>query len=122
MNFNIADKKIMISYLQATSNEITLDILAYKMLDLSPEKANFIPRPTKLLKYSKSITIKIFIFFWKHILCDIFFSIQFLNLFLLKLNTEKINISIMRNKSVGIAYSDRAMDVINKKNCGISPK
>lgn len=121
MNFKMVDKRRLVSYFQATSNEIALDVLCYKAMNVSPKAGNYMPRPTKLLKYSNKYFIKILKIFWIYILGDVLFLKQFLSYLLKKTKMPKSEV-IIKNSSVGIAFSDRAMDIINKKNCDISPE
>lgn len=120
---NVADKRTLVNYLQATGNEIGLDLLVYKMMGITPEEGNYVPRPSKLLKYSNKAIVSIFRIFWIYILSSTLFTVQFLSYLIKKIRLKESNVNlIINNKSVGIAYSDRAIDIINEKNCGTSPE
>jgi hypothetical protein len=124
MNFTMIDKRRLVSYFQATSNEIALDVFCYKVMNVSPKAGNYIPyipRPTKLLKYANKNFIQILKIFWIYILGHVLFLKQFFSYLIKKIITDKSG-GIKKNSSVGIAFSDRAMDIINKKNCDTSPE
>lgn len=120
MNFKLVDKRRLVSYFQATDNEIALDILYYKMLNVSPEEGNYIPRPTKFIKYAKKDFIKILKILWIYFFSYVLFLKQFCSYLVKKIRTKESQV-IIKNKSVGIAFSDRAMDVINLRSCNTSP-
>lgn len=120
MKFKIIDKRRILSYLQATSNEIALDILCYKVMGVNPEEGNYIPRPGKLLKYSNRGLIKFLKIFWIYLFGYFLFFFQFL-VFFLGIIKVKEKQKIINNKSVGVAFSDRSIDVINAKNINVTP-
>lgn len=120
MNKLTSNKKRIVSYLRATSNEIRLDVLHYKILNIEPEQTGYFPRPTKRRKLDNYLLNKVFKFLWIHILGYVLFTAQLFMCLYRKSKIEKNSIRLNK-KSLGLAFSSKSWEVIKKENCGKEP-
>jgi hypothetical protein len=112
---SVKDKRNLLNYLQATDNEIAIDLYCYKLLNVKVEERNYLPRPTISNKFSNKMFIKVFKLLWKFNLSTIYFIFQ-LTFYLIRSKKLLNDISSIKNINIGVAFSDRSFDIFNKPN------
>ena len=108
--------KYIYYYIKSIENEIQIDLMNYKLLNLNPTDYSFLPRPFISTKYFKNVPkkkiTKLLILFWINILSYLFLNYIFLRSFLLKLITKEQFNSIHAYNDYILGFSTRAIDII----------
>ena len=114
--FNFRLTKHIYYYLKSIENEIQIDLMNYKLLNLNPVDYSFLPRPFKSTKYFKGLASKKYTYLlniaWIKLISYLFLLFKLTNSFFAKVFTKDKNNSIFIFTDYVLGFSTRAIEII----------